>query len=220
MMAMDGSVPSGAQPVLKVRLPVFALVAAASGLLTLGIMARSGFADQGLRLGSEFAWRFASFVFFVAASIGPLCRIVPFGFCKQVKGLRRQAIWSFCACYGVFLAAMLLPNTLGGVIHDDETLGMSLFALFGGAAAIVMAYSVAKTSMRLEEKVRRALLSVAAAFFWLTYALTGLAHISGPHRPDAYYGVSLCLMILALFLRFADRLLAKFRGTPVPSLQS
>ena len=58
---------------------------------------------------------------------------------------------------------------------------------------------------------------MAASFFWLTYALTGLAHLSGPHRPDGFYGLSLSLMILALLLRFADRLWAKLRGTAAPA---
>ena len=54
-------------------------------------------------------------------------------------------------------------------------------------------------------------MTVAGAFFWLTYALTGLAHISGPHRPDAFYGISLSLMIGVLLLRFADGFTAKLR---------
>ena len=218
MVAMDSSVHSGTQPLFKIKLPLAGFVGGAAACLTLGVMARFGFSDQGLRLGSEFAWRFASIVFFAAASIGPVCRLLPLGALK-LAGLRRQAIWSFCASYGVFLAAMLLPNTLGGVTHDDESLGMILFSLFGGGAALVLAWSASQAAVeRLGEKARRALLSVAASFFWLTYALTGLAHISGPHRPDAYYGLSLSLMILALLFRFADRLAASFRGTPAPTL--
>jgi hypothetical protein len=171
-------------------------------------------------LGSELPWRLASLVFFLAAVAGPICRLIPLGICRSLNGLRRQLIWSFCASYGVFLAALLLPNTLGGVSHDDATAGMILFALFGGCAAAVMAYAAGRNAKaQLGEKPRRALLCVAASFFWLTYALTGLAHISGPHRPDAFYGVSLSLMILALLLRFADRFVAKFRGTlAVPAL--
>ena len=78
---------------------------------------------------------------------------------------------------------------------------------------------IRQAAARVGEKSRRALLSVASSFFWLTYALTGLAHLSGPHRPDAFYGVSLSLMIIALLLRFADRFVAKLRGTSaIPSL--
>jgi hypothetical protein len=177
-------------------------------------MALTGFDDAGIRRGSELAWRFASFVFVAASVAGPLARLVPFF--KRLNALRRQLIWSFCASYGVFLAALLLPNGLGGVTHDDAIAGVVFFALFGGSAMVVMAYAASREAKaRFGEKIRRALLCVAASFFWLTYALTGLEHISGPHRPDAYYGTSLSLMILALLLRFADRFVAKFRGTLV-----
>ena len=220
MVVIDGNTRSSAQPILNIKFPLSGFVAGAAACLTLAVMARFGFGDQGLRLGSEFAWRFASFVFAAAVMAGPVCRLMPFDAFKHADGFKRQAIWSFCACYGVFLASMILPNTLGGVTHGDETLGMTLFALFGGGAACMMAYSASQSAVeRVGEKPRRALLSVAASFFWLTYALTGLAHLSGPHRPDAFYGVSLSLMILALLLRFADRLAAKFRGTPAPGLQ-
>lgn len=211
---------SGIQPVLNVKVPVAGMVALGSAGLAIIIMARHGFDDAGLRLASEVAWRFASFVFFAAAVAGPLCRLIPYNGLKWLNGFRRQLIWSFAASYGVFLAVMLLPNTLGGVTHEDATLGMTLFALFGGGAAGVMAYAASREAgAQLGDKSRRALLSVAGTFFWLTYALTGLAHLSGPHRPDKFYGLSLSLMILTLLLRFADRFAAKFWGTSEPGLQ-
>jgi len=184
-------------------------------------MARHGFDDAGLRLASEAAWRFASFVFFAAVVAGPLCRLFPYHGLKRLNGFRRQMIWSFSTSYAVFLAVLLLPKTLGGVTHDDATLGMMMFALFGGGAAGVMAYAASREAgQRLGAKSQRALLSVAGAFFWLTYSLTGLAHLSGPHRPDGFYGLSLSLMILALLLRFADRFVAKLWGTSEPSPQA
>lgn len=216
MVAID-STHAGVQPVLKVKIPFAGFVGAAAVCLAFATMARHGFDEPGLRLASELDWRFASFVFFAAAIIGPVCRLIPYGPFRHLNGLRRQMIWSFCASYGVFLASMILPSTLGGVSHDDATLGMTMFSLFGGGAAAVMAFAATRdAAARLGEKSRRALLSVAASFFWLTYALTGLAHLSGPHRPDGFYGLSLSLMILALLLRFADRLWAKLRGTAAP----
>jgi hypothetical protein len=56
--------------------------------------------------------------------------------------------------------------------------------------------------------VRKVLLGTAAIYFWLCYSLMALARISGPHRPDAFYDVSLSLMIVALLIRYADRWLA------------
>ena len=211
---------SGPQPVFNVKVPVAWIIGLASAAMALLVMARHGFDDAGLRLASESAWRFASIVFFAAAVAGPLCRLIPYSGMKALNFCRRQLIWSFTASYAVFLGVTLLPNTLGGVTHEDATFGMTLFALFGGGAAMVMAYAASReAASHLGEKSRRALLTVAGSFFWLTYALTGLAHLSGPHRPDNFYGFSLSLMILALLVRFADRFVAKVRGTSETALQ-
>jgi hypothetical protein len=205
-----------ARPILNVKVPLAGIIAAIAVLVGLCAMVVHGFDDRGLRLASELDWRFASFVFFAAAVTGPLCRILPLAICKQSGALRRQMIWGFCASYGVFLAMTLLPNTLGGVLHADLTAGMTVFSIFGGAIVAVMAYAASRDAAALVgEPARHALLTVAGGFFWLTYALTGLAHLSGPHRPDGFYGISLSLMILALLLRYADRLIVKLRGTGV-----
>lgn len=216
MVALDNDLHLASRPILNVKVPLAGLIAAMAALVGLSAMALHGFDDRGLRLASELDWRFASFAFFVAAIAGPLCRVLPFAVCQQSEPLRRQLIWGFCASYGVFLAVTLLPNTLGGVIHEDLTAGMTVFSIFGGFITAVLAYAVSRDAAALVgEPARRALLIVAGGFFWLTYALTGLAHLSGPHRPDAFYGISLSLMILALLLRFADRFVARLRGVPV-----
>jgi hypothetical protein len=205
--------PAAAPPLLNVKVPLAGMAGLAASLLALGAMAIHGFDQAGIGLAGQLTWRFASFVFFAAAIAGPLGRLMPFTLFKTLYALRRQLIWSFCASYGVFLATLLLPNSLGGVTHDDATAGMIFFAMFGGTAMAVMAYAASRDAKaRFGEKSRRAFLCIAAAFFWLTYTLTGLAHISGPHRPDAFYGMSLLLMILALLLRFADRFVARFHG--------
>jgi len=209
-----------ARPILNVKVPLAGIVAAIAVLVGLCAMVVHGFDDRGLRLASELDWRFASFVFFAAAVTRPLCRILPLAICKQSGTLRRQMIWGFCASYAVFLAMTLLPNTLGGVLHADLTAGMTVFSIFGGAIVAVMAFAASRgASVLVGEPARHALLTVAGGFFWLTYALTGLAHLSGPHRPDGFYGISLSLMILALLLRYADHLIVRLRRTQAaPSL--
>ena len=212
MVAIDSDIGAGSQPILNVKVPMSGMAAAAAILVALAGMVLHGFNDAGLRLASEWSWRFASFVFVAAAMTGPLCRLLPFAGAEVLGAIRRQMIWSFCACYGVFLAVMLLPNALGGVTHDDLTAGMTIFSLFGGFIVAALAYATSLDAVKLlGEPARRAVMTVAGAFFWLTYALTGLAHISGPHRPDAFYGISLSLMIGVLLLRFADGFTAKLR---------
>jgi hypothetical protein len=54
------------------------------------------------------------------------------------------------------------------------------------------------------------------SYFWLAFISEDLRHIYGPHRPDDYYGLSLLLLVGALFLRFASAL--KLRIWPASDL--
>ena len=178
-------------------------------------MAANGFNENGLRLGSQTAWRFAFFVFFGSLVAGPLCRVTPFGLCRTLGPQSRQLTWSFCAALGVYLASGDRPNTLGPQVSIKEglTAGMMLFVAFCGVLTATMAYTATAHAIRsLRDRPMRAIQGVGIAYFWLTYALTGLAHISGPHRLDMFYGLSLSLMILAPLVCFADRFLIKWRG--------
>jgi hypothetical protein len=120
------------------------------------------------------------------------------------ESLGRKLIWGFCASYGVYLLSVFIP----GVISLSA--GATLMVLFGGSVALVMALTAASLK-RLGDKpvipvrVRRVLLGVATGYFWLCYAVMGLSRIYGPNRPDAFYGLSVCLMVTGLLVRFADR---------------
>jgi hypothetical protein len=63
-------------------------------------------------------------------------------------------------------------------------------------------------------KARRALLVAATGYFWLCYSVMALARISGPHRPDGFYDLSLILMVAGLLARFADRWFSDFPRRP------
>jgi hypothetical protein len=187
--------------------PAVSVIAGAAVLLVLGAILARGFAENGFRLGSQLAWRYASFVFIAALAAGPILRITAtfFPAYSPPENLSRKLIWGFCASYGVYLLAVFLPN----VLHLSA--GAMLMTLFGSLVVLVMAATAAPLGEQpiLPEKVRRVLLGTAAVYFWACYSLMALARISGPHRPDAYYGVSLSLMILALLLRYADHWLAR-----------
>ncbi len=213
MVAIDSSIGTDRQPVLNIPLTLSLATGAAALVLGLGTMLLRGFDEAGLRQASEINWRFASFVFAAAAVTGPLCRLIPLPACQALGAQRAQVIWSFCAAYAVYLAILVMPN-VAGLSHDNLTSGMMIFSMFGGGIAAVLAWAAHPASAaQLGAPVQRALLLVAGAFFGLTYALTGLAHLVGPHRPDAFYGTSLSLMILVLLVRFADRFAAQLRGT-------
>ena len=85
---------------------------------------------------------------------------------------------------------------------------MALFAIFGAALTMVVAY-VASPQRGLGEPSRRAIMGAGLSYYWLAYTLTGFSRLSGPHRPDVFYGWSVMAMLVALLLRFADNVIAK-----------
>jgi hypothetical protein len=211
MVALDNSAFFGEKvPRLRLHLgPVVGSIALTAALLVLGSIFLHGFSENGFRLGSQLAWRFASFVFFAALVAGPVCRIAArfFHALTAPEDLSRKLVWGFCASYGVYLLSVFLPNVI------RPSAGATLMVLFGGSVALVMALSAAPLKRLggkpiIPEKVRRFLLGTAAIYFWLCYSLMALARISGPHRPDVYYGLSLCLMVVGLLVRYADRWLS------------
>jgi len=197
----------------RLRVPFWGMVAIATALVGLAGFAAHGFNDNGLRFGSQLTWRFASLVYFAAIIAGPLARLLPWPGLKRLLAERRQLIWGFCASFGVFLASLLAPNTLTppSLDHEGLTMGMAFFVFFGAGLTIVVAYAAA-AQPNLSEQARRAILGMGMAYFWLAYTLTGLSHLSGPHRPDGFYGFSLMLMVAALLLRFADQMVTNMKA--------
>jgi hypothetical protein len=194
-------------PRLRLTLgPLVGGIAVAAAVLVVGAILFRGFAENGFRLGSQLAWRYASLVFFAALVAGPVCRLTArfLPGLTPPESLGRKLVWGFCASYGVYLLSVFLPNVI------RLSAGATLMVLFGGSVALVMALTAAPIKRLgdtpvIPAKFRRVLLGTAAGYFWLCYALMGLARVYGPNRPDAFYGISLCLMLTGLLVRFADR---------------
>lgn len=191
-------------------------------LLALSVFAAGfalrGFSDNGLRFGTQLVWRLGCLVFFAALVAAPLARLIPP--LQGLAGRSRLLLQGFCAVLGVYFAVLLLPNLFAvsdGVRPAGVTTGMTIFILFTGSVTLVMAAAVNHgLCQRLGERACRTLLGVAIIYFWLCYSLIGLAHISGPHRPDGFYELSVILMVTALLARFTEHLLAIRRGVPAP----
>jgi hypothetical protein len=214
MVALDHTALFGHVKVPRLKFiltPLVAAVALIAVALALGAVLARGFSENGFRLGSQLAWRYAFFVFFAASIAGPVCRLTSH-FLPGValpESLSRKLVWGFCASYGVYLLSVFLPNVI------RPSAGATLMVLFGAAVVVVMALAVVPlkrlAGMPVLEKARRAMLGAAAVYFWLCYSIMALARLSGPHRPDAFYGISLSLMVVALLVRYADRWFADRR---------
>jgi len=208
MVALDGTAILGRQvPRLKLTLgPLVGGIAAGSLLLVLGAILIRGFSENGFRLGSQLAWRYGCFIFFMALVGGPLARIATRLVPRMSfpDSLGRKLVWGFCASYGIYLLSVFIPNAI------KPSAGATLMVLFGGGVALIMAVTAAPLARLgrpplIPNKIRRVLLGVCAIYFWLCYSLMALARIYGPHRPDEYYGISICLMVAGLLVRYADR---------------
>jgi hypothetical protein len=209
MVALDNSALIGSTPKLPVSRinlgPLVGGIALACVMLVVGAILARGFAENGFRLGSQLAWRYTSFVFFAALAAGPagrlVARFVPTF--SYPENLSRKLVWGFCASYAVYLLSVFLPNVI------RLSAGATLMVTFGSCVVAIMALTAAPLKRLggaaiIGQKTRRAMLATATIYFWLCYALMALARISGPHRPDAFYGFSLCLMVAGLLLRYAD----------------
>ena len=214
MVALDNTALFGQVRRLRIPLhlkpltlgPLVAVLGGIALLLVLGAILFRGFSENGFRLGSQLAWRYTSLVFFAALVAGPACRIAAHFFPQLTPppSLGRKLVWGFCASFGVYLLSVFLPNVI------QLSAGATLMTLFGSGVVLVMAATAAPIKRLggeaiIPEKFRRVLLGVAVIYFWLCYCVMALARISGPHRPDDYYGISLCLMVVGLLARYADR---------------
>jgi hypothetical protein len=215
MVALDNNAVLGSVRIRRLT-PKFILAPLVGGtalgavLLVLGAIIAYGFAENGFRLGSRLAWRYTFFVFFAALIAPAFCRLasrfLPALACPE--SLARKLIWGFCASYGVYLLSVFLPD----VIRLSG--GATLMVLFGATMALGMAMTAAPLkrlggSPLIGDKTRRAILATAIVYFWSCYSLMALARISGPHRPDAFYDISLLLMMIALLFCYADRWFAR-----------
>lgn len=217
MVALDNNAVFGSIRIRRLKFtPKFTLAPLVGGialvavLLVLGAILAWGFAENGFRLGSRLAWRYTFFVFFAALIAPAACRLAnrvfPAFSCPE--SLARKLIWGFCASYGVYLLSVFLPD----VIRLSG--GATLMVLFGGTVALGMAMTATPLKRLgdrplIGERTRRAILGTAIIYFWSCYSLMALARISGPHRPDAFYDISLSLMMIALLVCYADRWFAR-----------
>ena len=225
MVALDNTALFGPMRRLRVPAPRKALtlapLVASLGSIALALVVGAilfrGFSENGFRLGSQLAWRYTSLIFFAALVAGPVCRITAYFFPQLTPppSLGRRLVWGFCASFGVYLLSVFLPNVI------QLSAGATLMTVFASGVVLVMAVTAAPIKRLggepiIPEKFRRVLLATAVSYFWLCYSVMALARISGPHRPDDYYGISLCLMVLGLLARYADRWLS-FAQTPAKS---
>ncbi len=190
-----------------------ALGVAASGMAVTWL-GHEGTVTDASRMGGDISWRFASFVFAAAVLVGPIGRLLPFEAVQRVLPDRRCVIWGFTASFGIYLAAQGARNLLRG---ESAATGINEFLILGALVAAAIAFTASRSATPLlGDRLRRNILSAGLCFFWASYAVMGLAHLSGPHRPDGYYGLCLSVMVAVLLVRFSDRLMLRLKSGSAP----
>lgn len=170
-----------------------------------------------LRGGDQNAARFAALMVFRASSVAfllyylaaPMARLVRTGTTLAFARQRTGLALAFVSVYAVFLCCVLVPDYMNGARIALPTLAFSIFS--GAVLAVVIAGEFAS---RVDAEWRaslRAMECVGVAYFWLIYAIDDLDHISGPHRPDYFYDVSLTVLVLALLVRFAGSFMERYK---------
>ncbi|MEI9991277.1 MAG: hypothetical protein WDM86_14675 [Rhizomicrobium sp.] len=181
---------------------ISALIAAAS--LTLG--ARNGY---GWSLAAEMVARFSLLLFVAAMTVEPVARLIPSRATRAAARERGSLILGFVAASVLSLVCIVAPSRLGGEAMTTPAIAYSLLT---GAILVVMLFSGHPATIRfLGAPAWRSLQRIATVYFWLAFALTGMSHLIGPHRPDDWHGLSLLLLVAALLVRFADTFVAHLR---------
>jgi hypothetical protein len=219
LVAIENSAALTAEGRLVVpRIPGWAGIAALAVLVGAGGLAMQGIGGAGIHFSGELTYRFTCFVYFLAIVAGPLTRLIPWQRLREAGENRRELVWGFCASFAVYLIMLCLPYLFALVGRETSGPGITSFDFFGGCLALLIACaSSQRAALFLGEKMRGIVLAGGLFCFWLAYAFSGLAHITGPHRPDAFYGISLLLMIVALLLRFADHFATKILADHNPA---
>ena len=171
-------------------LAVFA-VALALGLATLASVdsARAWYA------AAENVSRFSVFVFLIFLVREPASYFAPAAVPASNRS-EAMLLLAFTVAYATSLAFIVGRVCFTNTPSPAATL---MFCAFAAVVPLVLTASAYRRFARLLGW--QILRSAAIVYFWLIFALSGLGHFYGPHRPDRYFATSLVLLLAALLLR-------------------
>lgn len=165
---------------------------------------------NGVRYAAQMVFRASSVVFLLYYLAQPLARLIP---TRPTLALARQRMGlalAFAGSYAVFVACSLAPDYMNGAPVALTTLGFAIFSAVVLSVMLMGEYGGRATDPAWRA-AWRAMESIGVAYFWVVYAVSDLDHLSGPHRPDGFYGASLVVLCLAVLVRFADAFRQRYR---------
>ena len=148
----------------------------------------------------------AFLLFYLATPLAHLLRSRP----TQILARERTGLaLAFAGMYAVFLGCAVAPDYFAGAHVPLPTLAFAVFSAV--ILGVVLAGERAVHADASWQPALRTMEIIGIAYFWAAYAVNDLDHLSGPHRPDGYYGVSLTILVLALLVRFADSFWQRYK---------
>jgi hypothetical protein len=185
------------------RKTTLALSGAVLGLaVAIGAFLLHGGDANAARFAATTVFRASGVAFLLFYLAGPISRLIRSRPTVAVARERMGLALAFAAIYAVFLVCAVAPDTLAGASVPLATVTFAVFSAL--ILAVVLAGERAGLADASWRPALRAMETVGVAYFWMAYAVDDLNHLSGPHRPDGYYGVSLSILVAALLVRFAD----------------
>jgi len=208
MSVIENSFPSRLETSHTAQIVLLALIG--SVLLAAGAIFLSKDAGFGWRDAADMTFRFSVLLFVAGMVVEPLARLAPG---MRAIGRERGSLFlAFAMVSVVSLLCVLAPSYLG---IDQMTAPTFFYTGLTAAILIVMLFSAHPATIRyLGAPAWRTMQRIATTYFWLVFALIGIDHIVGPHRPDRWYGISLLLLTGALLIRFIDAFAARMRRLP------
>jgi hypothetical protein len=187
-----------------------------AGLGVLAVFAGAlaiGSATLLLNADSNRAWyaaaenvlRFSAGVFLIFLIVRPLSYFAPSAVPRSGKS-ETTLLLAFAVAYATYLAFIFGRVVFSNAHGPAEAL---MFCAFAAVVPTVLAASLYRPHARLLGW--QILRTAAIVYFCLIFALSGLGHFYGPHRPDRYFAASLVLLLAALLIRLAAALARALR---------
>lgn len=193
----------------QMRVAPFIPIGAAGCAVLVALFGYASCGEGAWGYATDLVLRYATLVYILAFALGPAARLFAGRESVRIALLSRMMLLGFAAAYAVFLLCVMLPFAFA---TDGMPLATFGFCVFDGFIVAVLAVTASPdTRCRLGARTAETFHRLSVGFFWVAFAMSDVAHLYGPHRPDRFYGISLCLLICVLLVRFADAAAAKVR---------
>ena len=204
MVALDSAVRAASRTRFNLS-AVLIVGGLLGGLCAAGVpLGLFGRTYEGWALAARMTDEFAGILFLIAFLAEPLARLFPKSLATELSPGHRRLALGFAAAYGVcILVAAFAATAEGQKVGVPQA--FAVIFQYGVLAAMVATSGIWSTGV-MDKPIWRRLHTATLWFFWLVYTFSYVGHFTGPHIPDASYGIGLIFLFQALFIRHAAAL--------------